>query len=176
MTSRERVLKALNHQIPDRVPIQDSPWGATVSRWHKEELPENISPDKYFGYEFAFFGADLSPRFPVKTIEENEEYIITTTPTGGKRKNHKDYSTTPEVIDCPIKTKDDWKEIKNRLKPDWKRVDWATGLANNQTAFEEGKFICFAAACGYDALQSYMKSEQLLITIAEDPDWVKDMV
>ncbi|HOL22161.1 MAG TPA: uroporphyrinogen decarboxylase family protein [bacterium] len=176
MTSRDRVLKALNHQIPDRVPVQDSPWGATVSRWHKEGLPENISPEEYFGYEFAFFGADLSPRFPVKTLEKNDEYIITTTSTGEKIKNHRDYSTTPEVIDCYVKTKDDWNEVKKRLKPDWTRVDWATGLANNKTAIEEGKFVCFAAACGYDALQGYMKSEQLLITIAEDPDWVKDMV
>jgi len=176
MTGRERVLRALNHQIPDRVPIQDSPWGATVSRWHKEGLPEDISPDEYFGYEFAFFGADLSPRFPVKVIEKNEEYIITTTPMGGVRKNHRDYSTTPEIIDYPVKTKDDWKEIKKRLKPDFTRIDWATGLANNKTAIEEGKFVCFSAACGYDALQSYMKSDQLLITIAEDPEWVKDMV
>jgi len=176
MTSRERVLRALNHQIPDRVPIQDSPWGATVSRWRKEGLPEDISPDEYFGYEFAFFGADLSPRFPVKVIEKNEEYIITTTPEGGVRKNHRDYSTTPEIIDYPIKTKDDWNEIKKRLKPDFTRIDWATGLANNKTAIEEGKFVCFSAACGYDALQSYIRSDQLLITIAEDPEWVKDMV
>ncbi|MDD3725771.1 MAG: uroporphyrinogen decarboxylase family protein [Candidatus Ratteibacteria bacterium] len=176
MTSRERVLRALNHKIPDRVPIQDTPWAATVNRWRKEGLPEDISPEEYFEYEFVFFGADLSPRFPVKTIEKNEEYIITTTPMGGKIKNHRDYSTTPEIIERPIKTKDDWKEIKKRLNPDWTRIDWATGLANNQTAMEDGKFVCFSAACGYDALQSYMKSEQLLITIAEDPDWVKDMV
>jgi len=176
MTSRERVLRVLNHQIPDRVPIQDAPWGATVRRWHKEGLPEDISPNEYFGYEFAFFGADLSPRFPVKVIEKNEEYIITTTPQGGVRKNHRDYSTTPEIIDYPVKTKDDWKEIKKRLKPDFTRIDWATGLANNKTAIEEGKFLCFSAVCGYDALQSYMKSDQLLITIAEDPEWVRDMV
>ena len=40
MTSRERVKMALAHQEPDRVPIHDSPWKATVSRWHKEGLPE----------------------------------------------------------------------------------------------------------------------------------------
>jgi len=176
MTSRERVLKALNHEIPDRVPIQDSPWGATVKRWQKEGLPEDISPAEYFGYEFEVFGADISPRFPVKVIEQNEEYIIATTPMGGKRKNHRDYSTTPEIIDWPIKTKDDWKEIKARLKPDFTRVDWASGLARNKTVYEEGKFICFGCACGYDLLQSYMKSEQLLMAMVEDPDWVKDMV
>lgn len=176
MTSRERILRVLNHQIPDRVPIHDSPWSATIKRWYKEGLPEDTTPNEYFGYEFEFFGADTSPRFPVKVIEKNEEYIITTTATGGKRKNHRDYSTTPEIIDWPIKTKDDWKEIKKLLKPDFTRVDWASGLSRNKTAYEEGKFCCFSGGYGYDILQSYMKSEQLLITMVEDPDWVREMI
>ncbi len=176
MTSRERVLKVLNHEIADRIPIEDSPWPSTVQRWHREGLPEDMTPKEYFGYEFEYFGADLTPRFPVKVLERNDEYIIATTPQGGKRKNHRDYSTTPEVIDWPVKTKEDWKEIKKRMKPDFTRVDWATGLANNKTAQEDGKFVCFSAACGYDGLQQYLRSEQLLTTILEDPDWVKEMV
>ncbi len=176
MTSRERILRALNHQIPDRVPIHDSPWGATVRRWHKEGLPEDMGAAEYFGYEFSFFGADTTPRFPTRVIEKNDEYIITTTPQGGKRKNFRDYSTTPEIIDWPIKTKDDWKEIKKLLKPDWTRVDWASGLATNKADYEEGKFCVFSGGYGYDILQSYMKSEQLLITMVEDPDWVKEMI
>jgi len=176
MTSRERGLAALNHKNADRVPIHDSPLGATVNRWRKEGLPEDMSPDEYFGYEIASYGADLTPRFPVKVIERTEEYIITTTQQGGKMKNHRDCTTTPEIIDCPVKTKDDWKEIKKRLKPDFKRVDWASGLSRNQREYDEGKFTCFSAACGYDALRLYMNSEQLLATIAEDTDWVKDMV
>ena len=169
-------MRVLNHQIPDRVPIVDSIWSATVQRWHKEGLPEDTSPAKYFGYEFEYFGADLTPRFPVKILEENEEYVITSTPHGGKRKNHKDFSTTPEIIDCPIKTKDDWKEIKKRMAPDFTRINWASDLAQNKTSCEEEKFVCFSAACGYDALQAYMRSEQLLMAMAEDPEWVKDMV
>ncbi len=176
MTSRERVLRVLNHQIPDRVPIQDSLWSSTVQRWHKEGLPEDTTPAEYFGYEFEFFGADTSPRFPVKVLEKNEEYIITTTPQGGKRRNHRDYSTTPEIIDYPIKTKDDWKEIKKRLKPDFTRIDWASGLARNRTAYEDGKFLCYQGGYGYDMLQSYIASEQLLITMVKDPDWIKEII
>jgi len=176
MTSRERILRVLNHKIPDRVPIQDSPWEATVKRWYKEGLHEDTSPAEYFGFEFEFFGVDTSPRFPVKVIEKNEEYIVTTTPQGGKRRNHRDYSTTPEIIDWPVKTKDDWKEIKKRLKPDFTRVDWATGLSRNKVSYEDGKFCCYSGGYGYDILQSYMRSEQLLITMVEDPDWVKEMI
>jgi len=39
MNSRERVLTALSHREPDRVPVLDSPWRATVERWHREGMP-----------------------------------------------------------------------------------------------------------------------------------------
>ena len=175
MTSRERVRMALEHKEPDKVPIQDSIWGATVSRWHKEGLPEEIPVSEYFGFEMVGFGADLSPRFPVKVLERNETYIIETTPYGGVRKNFRDYSTTPEIIDWPIKSKEDWYKIKDRLQPDITRVDWVSSLNAYNRAYEDGKFITYNAAMGYDLFQSYIKTEELLIILVEDPEWAKDM-
>lgn len=58
MNSRERVLMALNHEEPDRVPFQDSPWPSTIERWHNEGLPREISPAEYFDFEIVNFGAD----------------------------------------------------------------------------------------------------------------------
>ncbi len=176
MTSRERVLLALNHKEPDRIPMQDSPWGATIKRWKTEGLPEDADVSEYFGWDFAFLRADCTPRFPVKVIEKNEKFIIQTTPQGGKRKNFRDYTTTPEIIDWPIKTKEDWIEIKKRLNPDFRRVDWVSALAYYNKAKDEGKFICYSGGFGYDILQNYMKTEQLLITMIEDPGWVKEMI
>lgn len=175
MTSRERVRMALEHKEPDRVPIQDSIWSATVSRWHKEGLPEEISVSEYFDFEIVGFGADLSPRFPVKVLERNETYIVETTPYGGVRKNFRDYSTTPEIIDWPIKSKEDWYKIKDRLQPDITRVDWVSSLSAYSRAYEDGKFITYNAAMGYDLFQSYIKTEELLIILVEDPEWAIDM-
>ncbi|HIC89017.1 MAG TPA: hypothetical protein EYP04_06410 [Anaerolineae bacterium] len=124
MNSRERVLAALNFEEADRVPIHDSPWAATVERWHQEGLPTDIPPAEYFDYEIVGFGADTSPRFPVKVLEENDGYIVETTPFGGVRRNHKDYSTTPHIVDYPCKSRADWERIKERLVPSWDRVDW----------------------------------------------------
>ncbi|MCX7028612.1 MAG: hypothetical protein NTU62_00635, partial [Spirochaetes bacterium] len=108
MSSQERVRTAIARKVPDRVPIHDGPWAATVRRWEGEGLPVEKSPADHFGYEIEGIEADLSPRFPVKVLEENEEYIVETTATGGVRRNHRDRSTTPEVIDCPIKKPGDW--------------------------------------------------------------------
>ncbi|RKY58132.1 MAG: hypothetical protein DRP94_07170, partial [Candidatus Latescibacterota bacterium] len=120
MTSRERIKLTLAHEEPDRVPIHDSPWAATVGRWRREGLPEGIPVEEYFGYEMTFIGFDSGPRFPVEVLERTDEYIIERTSTGGINKNFRDYSTTPEVVDRPIKTRRDWEEkIKPRLVPDY---------------------------------------------------------
>ncbi len=176
MTGRERVLLSLNHKEPDRVPMQDSPWAATIKRWKSEGFPDDEDINDYFDWDFAFFGADRTPRFPVKTIEKNDRFIIQTTPQGGVMKNFRDYTSTPEIIDYPIKTKDDWKEIKKRLNPDFTRVDWVSALYHFNEAKEKGKFICYSGGYGYDILQGYVKSEQLLITMIEDPEWIKEMI
>ncbi len=201
MTSRERVLMALNHEEADRVPIHDSPWTAAIQRWHNEGLPREVSPAEYFDYELVGFGADTSPCFPIEIVDEDEEYILRTTQHGGLRRDHKDYSSTPEIIDYPCKTREDWEKIKERLTPDRDRVDWdgawlagtgedqrgddsiletgrcdrRLGLPGWQQAYDEGRFVFYPAAFGYDKMQSYVASEQLLMAIATEPDWVRDM-
>ncbi len=175
MTSRERVKMALSHQQPDRVPVHDSPWRATLSRWHKEGLPEEIPATEYFGYEFCSFGADLSPRFPIRVLERTETFIVETTSTGGVRRNFRDYSTTPEVVDWPIKEKGDWKPVRNRLEPDYTRVDWVSCRTGFERAREEGKFITFSAPMGYDLFQSYLKTERLLVAMVTETEWVAEM-
>ncbi len=201
MTARERVLLALNHQEADRIPMHDSPWVSAIERWHNEGLPREVNPAEYFDFELVGFRADTSPQFPIEIVEENEEYIIRTTEYGGLRRDHKNYSSTPEIIEYPCKSRDDWERIKEHLVPSRDRVDWEgswlagtaeddrgeqsvletgrcerrLGLPGCQQAREAGRFIFYGISFGYDKIQSYVASEQLLIAIATDPDWVRDM-
>ncbi|GAH21373.1 unnamed protein product, partial [marine sediment metagenome] len=159
MTSRERIKSVLKHEEPDRVPIHDTLWRATLNRWRREGLPEDIPVEEHFGYEITLIGFDPTPRFPVKTLEKNDKFIIQTTPTGAINKNFRDYSTTPELIDRPIKEKRDWPPIKERLYPDYTRVDWVSAFNTYQIAKSEGKFIACSGGIGwgYDILQGYMR-------------------
>lgn len=192
---------ALDHQEADRIPIHDSPWVSSIERWHAEGLPLEVNPAEFFNYEWVGFGADTSPMFPVEVVEEDEEYIIRTTEYGGLRRDHKDYSSTPEIVDYPCKTREDWEEIKERLTPHRDRVDWEgtwlagtgeddrgdqsmletgrrehrLGLPGWQRAYDQGRFIFYSVMFGYDKGQSYVASEQLLMAIATEPDWVRDM-
>lgn len=175
MNSQERVRLALQHREPDRVPIHDSPWGATVDRWRAEGLPSGISPADYFGYEICGFGADTSPQFPVEILSEDNEYIIERNSFGGIRKNHRDFSTTPMIIDYPCKSREDWEKIRPRLKASDYRVDWVSGLQSLQRERSLGRFVAYNAAVGYDKIQSYVASERLLRAVIKEPDWVRDM-
>ena len=202
LTSRERVLAALNHQEPDRVPIHDSLWVSTVDRWHREGAPTNLSLAEYFGYDMVMFGGDVSPRFPVRMLTEDEESVIETTPYGGLRRNRKDYASAPEWLEFPCDSRRDWERIKKRLAPspdriDWKgdqpivglshderedslqvrgRAEWRVGLAGCKRAREAGKFICYTAPIGFGHIhQAYVGTERLLIAVATEPEWVIDM-
>lgn len=83
LTTHERVKRMYEHRQADRVPITDSPWGATIERWHREGMPEDADFAEFFGLDrFAYIGVDNSPRYPGKVVEETEEYIIVTSPWG----------------------------------------------------------------------------------------------
>ncbi|HUT75075.1 MAG TPA: uroporphyrinogen decarboxylase family protein [Armatimonadota bacterium] len=175
MTSRERVLAALRHQEADRIPIHDSPWTHTINRWHREGLPEDQSPADYFGYEIVSQGMDLSFQLPKETLEETDTYTVYRDAKGATRRSFKDHESTPELIDFTVNTRRAWEQHKPRLAWNDTRVDWDNALEANRAARAEGKFVCVSAAIGYDRTQAYVGSETLLMAIAEDPAWVKEM-
>ena len=176
LTPRERVRLALDHKEADRIPIHDGPWAATVSRWRKEGLPDAVTPSEYFGFHLSGFGADLTPQYPIRVLERNDEYIIESTAYGGVRKNHRDYSTTPELLDYGVKSREDWEAAKRRLQPSTTRVDWVTLKNNTSRAKSDNLYLTFNAITGYDLCQAYIRSDMLLPLLIDAPDWVQDMV
>lgn len=188
MISRDRVKLTLNHIEPDRVPLLDIPWDKTVERWHKEGIPFNIEIEDYFGYELKWFLPDISLQFPYKVIEETDKYIIERNNYGEVVKNFKDRSSTPQIMESPIKNKSDWDKLKNRLKLNEKRgltfgsvldysnvVSFEDGLLKFKKYYDNGKFILFGALVGFDLIQRYVGMERLLMAIVTDPEWVKEM-
>ena len=202
MNSRERVSAALNHQESDRVPIHDSLWASTVDRWRREGAPAKVSLAEYFDYDMVSFGGDVSPRFPVRTVSEDDECVIETTPYGGLRRNRKDYASVPEWLEFPCDSRTDWERIKERLTPsrdriDWEgdqpivglshderedslqvgaRAEWRVGLEGCKRARAVGKFVCYTAPIGFGHIhQAYVGTERLLIAVATEPEWVIDM-
>jgi uroporphyrinogen decarboxylase len=175
MTSRERVEKALRHKRPDRVPIHESFWQATADRWRTEGLPADVSPDDYFGTEIRLISVDNSFGFPYEVVEQADEYVVVRDEWGVLKRDWPDHRSTPELLDFHVKSRAQWDELKGRLTPDPARVDWAAVEVQHARWREEGKFVCIAVVPGYEATWRKVGPEALLMAIAEDPDWVREM-
>ena len=175
LNGKERFLAAIAHREPDRVPIHDLLWDSTVARWRREGLPQEQSPDDYFGFEMVRIEPDLSPRFPTSEVEENDEYVLERTAFGALRRQHRDRSTTPEMVEYPIHTREDWERIRPRLAPMPERLDWPALHAQYERSRAAGRFITFAAHFGYASLLEYIRSDELLMLLVTEPEWVKEM-
>ena len=189
MNSRERIKLTLEHKEPDKIPKHDGLWGSTIERWYKEGLPKNIEVDDYFGYEFKVGCPDTSLQFKNKIIDETDEFIIERDHFGEVIKNFKDKSTTPQIIDSPIKDKKDWHQLKERLRINDKRgisfkglllgnsfIPLKEGLKTIKDNYEKGRYMLCGMLAGFDLLQRYMGMERLCIAIATDPQWIRGMV
>lgn len=178
MTSRERILAVVNHREPDRIPMNDSPWASTVVRWREEGLPEGVSVNEYFGFDrWARIGADLSPRYPVETLEETDEYIISTTAWGETSRRWTHRASVPEFLDFRIKDRDSWAEARERMDTSEDRVDWAMLERNWPVWREQGAFTEYSIwGPGYDVWGNrVVGTERFLMALVTDPQWCREM-
>ena len=175
MTSQERVLLALEHQEADRIPVHDSPWGTTEQRWHEEGLPEGTSSAKHFGFEFWGYWGDNSMQLEREVIEETDEYVIATGPSGATVKNWKGRTSTPELVDFTITTREIWEEHKPRLAWNESRVDWEGVRNAYDDARAQGMFCYLGWGPGFTKTCDMVGPERVLMAMVEDPEWVQDM-
>jgi len=140
-------------------------------------MPEGVSYVDYFDLDrIAHIGVDNTPRYEEKTIEETEEYIVSTTQWGTTLKNWKYDDSTPEFINFTITDPDSWAEAKKRMTPARDRVDWAHLGKNYKKWREEGYWIEAGLWFGFDVTHSWtVGTERFLIALVEEPEWCVDM-
>jgi len=175
MTSQERISLILSGKVPDRVPFQDSYWGTTLQRWRREGLPENVSPDKYFGCELARLGGDYSLQLPGEVIEETERYRIYKDSNGATRRDLRTTDGwTPQWLDFSIKDRNDWQRLKKHAGYNDSRLSNNMGDAYNSIRASQ-KFITYSVHGCFHSTWSKIGMENLLIWMLEDPELIIDM-
>ncbi|MBI3973647.1 MAG: hypothetical protein HY332_20420 [Chloroflexi bacterium] len=175
LTPRERVRRALLRQEPDRVPIHEHPWASTLTRWRAEGLPAHVPPADYFGFEIAALSANCTPRLPAQVVAEDADHITVRDEYGSLVRDYRDKATTPEMIEPAVRTRDDWERLKPRLRPDDTRVDWDAARKRYEHERAAGRFVVFSNGVGFNRLQRYMRTDELLMAIGTDSEWVRDM-
>lgn len=177
MTSRERFARVFDHREPDRVPVIDGPWAATVERWQREGMPPGTSYVDYFDLDrVASIGLDNSPRYPVRVVAETDAYRVHTTAWGVTLRNWKHAASTPEFLGFEIVDRDSWARAKARMRPDPERIDWAH-LEREAPRWEaEGHWVQAGLWFGFDVTHSWIAgTERVLVALVEDPEWCVDM-
>lgn len=165
------------HRAADRIPVIDTPWGATIERWQAEGMPTGVSFVDFFGLDkVASLSVDISPRYPVTTVAETDEYTIGTTQWGVTLKNWKHIASTPEFIDFTIKDRESWEKAKARMTPTSDRIPWETLKRHYKRWREEGHWIQAGLWFGFDVTHSWaVGTERILMALVEDPEWCLDM-
>lgn len=123
--SRDRFVRYLLFEKTDRPPYYETLgfWPQTIKRWESEGLPAGMSGEEYFNMEsycWAPFVGDpvrlpIYPRFKEEIINETDTYRIIRTSDGITQKEYKLGRSMPQFLDFPVKTPEDWQNIKWRL-------------------------------------------------------------
>ncbi len=177
LATNERLKLMFSHKEADRIPVTDTFWGATISRWHSEGLPEKVGVEEFFGLDkIAGIGVDISPRYPQKVLEETEDYIIYTTKWGATQREWKKQASTPEFLDFTVKTYEDWLKAKERMSVGEGRINWDYLKKNYSRWKKEGYWVQAGLWFGFDVTHSWFTgTERLLIAMIEQPEWCSDM-
>ena len=185
MTSIERITNTLNHKPVDKIAISLSPWRETVKRWAEQgyikegdstsEIRENFGCDIHDnGGLKRIANLDFEPQI----LEETEDTVLTLDGNGATLRTHKHKSGTPEHVDYKVKDRKGWEEY---IKPfitqtDRRRPNTEEYRRDKQFAAEHERFFCWSGVAPFEIMHLACGHENLLMGMALDPDWVKEMV
>ncbi|MBN1942369.1 MAG: hypothetical protein JW849_03650 [Phycisphaerae bacterium] len=200
LTGRERIALHLKRQPADRVGLLESFWGDTEQHWRDQGfLKGGQDIEGRFGIEqdrdgadedvVSHFGIDVwaagwlnseaDPACPKTIIEETDEWKLVRDGNGALLKWWKHKSGTPEHVDFLVKDRAGWEEhIRPRLLDESLlrgRVDIEGYRKTRQQAAAEQRFFCWNGVSVFEQMAPMCGHEYMLMGMALDPDWVKDM-
>jgi uroporphyrinogen decarboxylase len=176
MTTHERMTRTYAHLETDRVPIHDGPWAGTLRRWHAEGMPEGDWRDALGVDKVEAIFVDVSPQYPVETLEENERSFVQTTSWGATMRHLKSLDSTPEFLGARVTTPDAWREAKARLAVSDDRIPFEHLAQEYPKWRADGRWFEAVLIFGFDLTHAGITgTENLLIAMLEEPEWVREM-
>ncbi|MCL1887302.1 MAG: hypothetical protein FWF96_00315 [Kiritimatiellaeota bacterium] len=177
MTTHERYKRMYEHRDADRVPVIENPWAATIERWRREGLPENVPFTEYFDLDpIDCIFIDNSPRYEWRLVEETDAYTIVTSNWGVTLRNWKHAASTPEYIDFKIKDRETWAEASARMEPSRDRINWEWLRKDYPEWRRRGHWVCAEIWFGFDTTHSrVLATDTTLVAFLEDPEWMRDV-
>lgn len=181
MTGRERIANILHRQPVDRIGLYEHFWGDTHKKWTDDGfIKTDESFDDHFNFDLStawVFTTVADLDFVPEIVEETEETQLIRDGNGALLRRHKQHDTTPEHVDFSVKGRDAWEElIKPKLTADPRRINFVDYRAAKAHAAEMGRFFCWSGVNVFECMHPVCGHEYMLMGMAEDPEWVQDMV
>ncbi len=193
----DRYYRVLTYQSVDRVPdIEFGWWPQTIRRWLKEGMKLEMTPEQtnngdspivagHFqledleGHVFWPHGG-MNPTFEEKVLEQHAESVVIQMAGGIVAEKYladSDQSSIPRFISFPVKSPDDWQNIKQRYNPDDPARQPADSVvAAARAAQARGDLMTASCPGFYWILRNWMGTENLSMAFYDYPDMVHDMV
>jgi uroporphyrinogen decarboxylase len=181
MTGIERISNILARKPVDRIGLFEHFWGDTQKKWAAEgHIKEDEALYEHFDFDMSACGAfnmkgDI--HFKNEIIEEDEDTILEKDGNGAFLRKHKKHNATPEHVDFSVKDRTAWEEmIKPMLTPSPERINFDGYREAKQKAKEKERFFQWSGVNVFELMHPVCGHEYMLMGMAIDPDWVKDMV
>jgi uroporphyrinogen decarboxylase len=159
----------LDGREPDRVPLFDIYSGEPTAA--PGEFPPRTTPES----DLCLLSADLTPRYPIRVLEQDGETIVQTTSYGGVCRDSANRSVLPKVVDYAVKSRADWEYVVRRLEVTPDRVDWGVAKPAYDQARTAGRCVAFAAPVGFAVCAAYSGAGAALDMLGADPGLIHDM-
>jgi|LFRM01.2.fsa_nt_gb uroporphyrinogen decarboxylase len=181
MSSYERISNILQRKPVDRIGVFEHFWSDTQREWEARGwIKPNCDFVDLFDFDLDLAGwfnmvADLD--FEPVVVEETEETVLTRDGNGALLRRHKLHASTPEHVDFVVKDRTAWEEkIKPLLKPDRRRINFESYRQKKKKCQEKQRFFCWSGTNVFELMHPVCGHEHMLVGMALDPDWVRDMV
>ena len=180
---RQRHLLQKTCQPVSRLPWKCSgPWEQTLERWHGEGLDGSWEEALGVEPEFNTVPVNLgySPWFEEEILEDRGDKVVRRNEWGIVCEERKDGMSMPHWLDYPVKTRDDWRRIRDeRLDPedperfpeDWRRMAESFNKDENRLTML-GRFMYGF----FGTVRTFLGTEKLLTTVYDDPEWIHEMM
>lgn len=191
MTSYERVKAAINWRKPDRIPLHEDFWTDTPEAWRSQGFRGSIEDS--FDFDIAVMYLDCSPRYEQKILERKEDNYIYDDRYGYRAEKPWQKSGSIHYLSVKTKDRETWEQTKSRwtLSTDpgeSARIDdanyfehfdpypsWGEAAEKYEKMREKERYILFKNYGPWEATWRHRDFANLLMDIALEPDWVKEM-
>lgn len=145
MKPRERFIRSVHFEEPDRAPHAEQFWPETVDDWYasgslkrdywsEDHDPAALLPATSLDYDLicrlhemdmhppwnsnsCFYPTEFSPMYPPEILEQGNTWVLLRDEWGITKKVRRDGRSVPQLISFAVKSYEDFTSVKDRLDP-----------------------------------------------------------